>query len=61
MHHPDKPATYSRAPAGELAEKPEEVISFVTTDEDDESNGILERWSGDAWFYADDDALIDLN
>lgn len=61
MDHPDKPAAVSLALAGEVQNVPEEVISVVVTDEDGEPSGVLEKWSSDAWFYADEDALVELN
>jgi len=63
MDHPDKPAAFSRASAGEVHDKPEQVmvIAVVVTDEDDDPAGVLEKWSGDGWFYAPAEDLVDLN
>lgn len=61
MDHPDKPAAVSLALAGEVQTEPEKVIAVVLTDEDDDPAGVLEKWSPDAWIYADADALRDLN
>lgn len=61
MNHPDKPVNASFSRAGEVQDKPNEVISIVVTDEDDEPIGLLEKWNGDAWFYVETDSLKDTN
>lgn len=61
MDHPDKPAAVSFALAGEVQVEPEKVISVVITDEDDDPVGVLEKWSGEAWIYADADSLKEIN
>jgi len=61
MDHPDKPAAVSTARAGEVQDEPEQVISVVVTDEEDEPAGVLEKWGADAWIYADADTLQNLN
>jgi hypothetical protein len=47
--------------SGDLENEPENVIAVVVTDEENEPSGILEKWSSDAWIYADADDLEDLN
>ena len=61
MDHPDKPNERSRSQAGEVQNGPEQVIAVVVTDEDNEPAGVLEKWSADAWIYADADSLRELN
>jgi hypothetical protein len=61
MDHPDKPAAFSRASAGEVHHEPEQVIAVVVTDEDDDPAGVLEKWSGDGWIYAPAEDLVELN
>lgn len=61
MRHPDKPASISLAISGDLETEPEKVIAVVVTDQENELSGILEKWSSDAWIYADADDLEDLN
>jgi hypothetical protein len=61
VDHPDKAAAFSKAPAGEVHDKPAEVISVVVTDEENDPAGLLEKWSGDGWFYAPAEDLVELN
>lgn len=60
MDHPDEPAGISYSPAGLIEDKPEKVISIVVTDQDDDPVGVLEKWSGDAWIYADAESLVEM-
>jgi hypothetical protein len=61
MDHPDEPARFSYAAAGLLEDEPENIISVVVTDSENKAQGILEKWTGDAWIYAEREALEDLN
>lgn len=61
MNHPDKPAAFSVALPGAIQNVPDEVISVVVSDENGDPVGVLEKWYGDAWFYADADSLRNLN
>lgn len=61
MDHPDKPAAFSRASAGEVHDEPEKIISIVVTDEDDDPAGVLEKWSADCWMYAPAEDLVEIN
>jgi hypothetical protein len=58
MKHPDASVACSIAQSGELANKPETVISIVVTDREDYPCGMLEKWNGSAWIYASADALM---
>lgn len=58
MDHPDKSVNISWAHAGEVQNLPEQVISVVVTDEENEPAGLLEKWGADAWIYADADSLM---
>lgn len=60
MDHPDKPAAYSRAPAGEVRTEPEKVISVVLTDEDNDPAGVLEQWGRESWIFAPAEDLVEL-
>lgn len=61
MNHPDKPVNISFSRAGAVQDKPDNILSIVVTDEEDEPAGVLEKWTGDAWIYADADSLRNLN
>lgn len=61
MEHPDKRAEVSVSGPGSVQEVPEQVISVVVTDESNEPDGILEKWSSDSWIFADSDTLMDTN
>ena len=61
MEHPDEPAQFSFSRAGKVSEKPDKVISVVVKDSDGEPEGLLEQWDTDEWFYAEVDALENLN
>jgi hypothetical protein len=61
MADPDDPVDYSFAVAGSIEDEPAEVIAVVVTDEDNEPCGVLEKWSANAWIYADADSLVELN
>jgi hypothetical protein len=61
MRGPDEPVDFSFAVAGSIEDEPERVIAVVVTDEENEPAGILEKWSSDAWIYADADSLRETN
>lgn len=61
MDHPDEPSKFSSAPSGDVQPKPSKIISVVVTDKEQNPVGILEKWSSEAWFYAEEDDLMDLN
>jgi len=61
VDHPDKPANVSVSRTGEVQNVPERVTAVVVTDKEDDPAGVLEKWSADAWIYAETDSLIDLN
>lgn len=61
MDHPDDPVNISFARAGMVQNEPEDIISLVVSNEEDNPVGLLEKWSGDAWIYASTDILVDLN
>jgi len=61
MKHPDKPANISVSQAGKVQNVPEKAISVVVTDKENDPAGVLEKWSADAWIYADADSVKELN
>jgi hypothetical protein len=61
MEHPDDHAYVSFSLEGDVVDVPNHVISVVVTDIDGEPAGVLEKWNADAWIWAEDDDLHDLN
>lgn len=59
--HPDKPASCSVSRSGDVEAEPQSAVAVVVTNQEDEACGVLEKWSGDAWIYADKDAVMRLN
>ena len=59
--HPDKAASSSVSRSGEIEREPQSTVAVVVTNQEDEPCGVLEKWSGDAWIYADEDAVMRLN
>lgn len=59
MEHPDNASRRSYCPAGIVPEKPDDIFSIVLTDQDDEPVGVLEKWSGGMWVWAEVDSLIE--
>lgn len=57
MAHPDEPAKFSFAVSGSVEPRPDRVIAVVVTDEENEPSGILEKWSANAWIFADADSV----
>ena len=59
--HPNKSASFSVSRSGDVESEPQNVVSVVVTNQDDEACGVLEKWDSEAWMYADKDALMELN
>lgn len=54
--HPDDAATVSTAVAGEIAEKPDDVFELEVENNNDETVGFVQKWSGAEWIYAETEA-----
>jgi hypothetical protein len=53
-------ARFSVSEPGDVISVPDDAISIVIEDQDDEPHGLLEKWGDDAWIYAPVDALREL-
>jgi len=61
VRHPYDPVDQSYCPGGVIEEEPETVVSLAVSDKKDDPVAILERWTSEAWIYAEIDSLEPLN